>query len=412
MDSNAYSRFDSLRVFHNPQSLSRGEPYGYPSKKIINRKNYKLAIDEISNWSGYQVTPLYNLEGLAKKNRIASLYYKDESHRFGLESFKALGGAYATQRLLIAQLKEKTNVKKPKISDLIGGRYKDITNNITVACATDGNHGRSVAWGARLFGCNCIIYIHSDVSEGRKKAIENFGASVYRIDGDYDNSVRKIAADAEKKGWFIISDTSYEGYLEVPRDVMQGYTIMVEEALNQIPKEEVLTHVFIQGGVGGLAGAVCGHLWETLGENRPRFVVVEPERADCLYESALNKKPMSASGDVETIMAGLACGKVSLLAWEILSTGANDFVTIPDSLIAPAMRLLSERTGGDKPIVAGESAVAGLAVVLASRRNMQLARSLGLNSESKVLIFGTEGATDPKIYKELVGRNADEVRCS
>ena len=198
----------------------------------------------------------------------------------------------------------------------------------------------------------------------------------------------------------------------MPRDVMQGYTIMVEEALNQMPKEEVPTHVFIQGGVGGLAGAVCGHLWETLGENRPRFVVVEPERADCLYESALNKKPMSASGDVETIMAGLACGKVSLLAWEILSTGANDFVTIPDSLIAPAMRLLSEGTGGDKPIVAGESAVAGLSVVLASRRNMQLARSLGLNSESKVLIFGTEGATDPKIYKELVGRNADEVRCS
>jgi diaminopropionate ammonia-lyase len=403
-------KFGNLRVLHNPQSASRDTPYGKPASRIICRQRFEVAMNEVSKWSNYEATPLLSLDGLAKKNGIASLYYKDESRRFNLDSFKALGGAYATERLLFSIISEQTAGTTPNVSDLIDGRYKNITDKVTVACATDGNHGRSVAWGAQMFGCKCVIFIHADVSEGRKKAIEAYGAEVRRIKGDYDDSIREVAIAAEASGWFIVSDTSYEEYYEVPRDVMQGYTIMVEEALSQLPSGILPSHVFVQGGVGGLAAAVCGHLWETLGAERPRFIVVEPGRADCLYESALHKKLMPSKGNLDTIMAGLACGEVSLIVWDILSTGVDDFVTIPDSMVGPAMCLLADGVGSDTPIVAGESAVAGLAVVLAAHEDEALASALSLEPNSKVLIFGTEGASDPEIYQQLVGRCAREIR--
>jgi len=403
-------KFGALRVLHNPRSAKREMPYGQPASAVISRQRFQVAMDEISKWSGYKETPLANLSGLAEKIGIASLYYKDEGERFNLDSFKALGGAYATERLLISIIAEQSAATTPNVSDLIEGRYKEITSKVTVACATDGNHGRSVAWGAQMFGCKCVIYIHADVSEGRKQAIEAFGAEVRRVTGDYDDSIREIAVAAEENGWFIVSDTSYEGYLDVPRDVMQGYTVMVEEALSQLPDGILPTHVFIQGGVGGLAGAVCGHLWETLGEERPRFVVVEPDRADCLFESALHEKPMPATGDLETVMAGLACGEVSLIAWDILSTGADDFVTMPDAMVGPTMCQLADGVGSDVPIAAGESAVAGLAVVLAAGEDKALAGALGLGPDSRILVFGTEGASDPEIYQQLVGRSAEDVR--
>jgi diaminopropionate ammonia-lyase len=404
------NNFGTLRVFHNPKSALRDTPYGQPASAVISRQRFQVAMDEISKWSDYEATPLANLSGLAEKIGIANLYYKDEGVRFNLDSFKALGGAYATERLLFSLIAEQMAGTTPNVSDLIEGRYKQITSKVTVACATDGNHGRSVAWGAQMFGCKCIIYIHAEVSEGRKKAIEVFGAEVRRVKGDYDDSIREIAVAAEENGWFIVSDTSYEGYLEVPRDVMQGYTVMVEEALNQLPVGVLPSHVFIQGGVGGLAGAVCGHLWETLGAERPRFIVVEPWCADCLYESALHETPMPAKGDLETVMAGLACGEVSLIAWDILCTGVDDFVTISDSMVGPAMRQLADGVGSDTPIVAGESAVAGLVVILAASKDKALADALGLEPTSKILLFGSEGASDPEIYQQLVGRCAEDVR--
>lgn len=278
------------------------------------------------------------------------------------------------------------------------------------ASATDGNHGRSVAWGAQLFGCACKIYIHSEVSEGRKKAIEAYGAEVHRTAGDYDDSVRQVAHDAQQNGWHVVSDTSYEGYLDVPRDVMQGYTVMVDEALSQMPVGIVPSHVFIQGGIGGLPAAVCGHLWETLGAARPRFIVVEPDQADCLYQSALAGAPRGASGNLETMMAGLACGEVSLIAWDILATGADDFITLGDDSIGPAMRLLAQGANGDTPIGAGESAVAGLAVLLAAGADPALASAIGIGPESRALIFGSEGASDPDLYQKIVGRSAEDVR--
>ena len=402
--------FGTLRLFHNPRAAARETLYSDPAQIVISRRRFKTARKDISSWPGYQPTPLVNLSGLADKAGVASIHYKDEGWRFGLDSFKALGGAYATQRLLLDLIIGKTPETKPSVEEILDGRYREITRSVTVACATDGNHGRSVAWGAKMFGCNCIIYIHAGVSEGRKQAIEAFGAQVRRVDGDYDDSVRKIAQDAEQNGWYVVSDTSYEGYLDVPRDVMQGYTVMAEEALKQLPDDKPPTHVFIQGGVGGLAGAVCGHFWETLGRARPRFIVVEPDRADCLYQSALHGKPTPATGDLETVMAGLSCGEISLIAWDILNTGTNDFVTLTDDLVAPAMCRLADGTDGDTPVVAGESAVAGLAAVLAAGENPALEEALGLDSGSRVLVFGSEGASDPVVYQQITGRTAEEVR--
>jgi diaminopropionate ammonia-lyase len=402
--------YGALRVHHNPRAAAQSEPYSEAARSIISRQRFEIARKEISGWPGYQATPLHKLDGLAEKTGIASLFYKDEGLRFGLDSFKALGGAYATQRLLMASITRQKPAEQPTIEDLLSGKYRHITGKLTVASATDGNHGRSVAWGAQMFGCACKIYIPSGVSESRKKAIEAYGAEVHRSNANYDDCVRQVARDAQQNGWHVISDTSYEGYRDVPRDVMQGYTVMVDEALSQLPQGIVPSHVFIQGGVGGLSAAVCGHLWETLGEARPRLIVVEPEVADCLYQSALVGTPTRSTGHLETIMAGLSCGEVSLIAWDILVSGADDFMTLGDDLIPPVMRLLAAATNGDAPIVAGESAVAGLAALLAAGADPALANALGIGPSSGVLIFGSEGASDPALYQQIVGRRAEDVR--
>ena len=402
--------YGSLRVHHNGMAASRETRYGEPALSVINRQSFAEAMADISSWPGYAATPLHSLQGLARKIGVASLHYKDDGFRFGLDSFKALGGAYAVERLLMDFIRKSDPQLNPTIEGLTNGQYSDITNTVTVACATDGNHGRSVAWGAQTFGCHCKIYIHSGVSEGRKKAMEAYGADVLRLDGDYDHTVREIAADAAEHGWFVVSDTSYEGYLDVPRDVMQGYTVMVDEILNQYPDGSLPSHIFVQGGVGGLAAAVCGHLWETLADERPRFIVVEPDRADCLYQSALAGAPRPATGDLETVMAGLACGEVSLIAWGILATGADDFIILGDDVVGPVMRLLAGGEDGDPAVVAGESAVAGLAALLAAGEDPALADALGINQGSRVLIIGSEGASDAEVYKNIVGRSARDVR--
>ncbi|HEX2117036.1 MAG TPA: diaminopropionate ammonia-lyase, partial [Alphaproteobacteria bacterium] len=331
------------------------------------------------------------------------LGYKDESGRFGLGSFKALGGAYAVLRQLQARLGGISS------TELRSGQHRASTAAVTVTCATDGNHGRSVAWGAQLFGCRCVIYIHEKVSQGRADAIARYGAQVRRVPGTYDDAVRQAARDADANGWIVVSDTSYPGYTEIPRDVMQGYTVMMDEALAQWPGAAP-THVFIQAGVGGLAAAVCGHLWETLREKRPRVVVVEPERAACLFESAAQGRAASIHGALDTMMAGLACGETSILAWEILEEGASDFLTVAEEAAATCMRLLADGVDGDPPVVAGESAVAGLAGLLGAAARPALARALGLDASSRVLLFGSEGDTDPALYEKIVGRSAHAVR--
>ena len=397
----------SARAVYNPQAayaqLSESQ------RQILNEQGLHAAKAELTFWPDYAPTPLQHLTGLAARAGIAGLYYKDEAQRFGLGSFKALGGAYAVRRLLGREL-ARQGVADVTTADLLAGRWHERCQGITVSCATDGNHGRSVAWGAQLFGCRCVIYIHATVSEGREQAIARYGAEVVRTAGHYDDAVRQAAEDAEHLGRWVVSDTSYEGYTDVPKDVMQGYTVMVDEAIQQLPSDVWPTHVFIQGGVGGLPAAVCAPFWERYGERRPQLVVVEPERADCIYQSIKHGQRCSASGDLDTLMAGLACGEVSLLAWEILRTGAAAALTVNDQAAVDCMRLLAQGIAGDAPIVAGESAVAGLAGVLATVTDTDLRQRLGVDQHSRILLFGSEGDTDPQRYQQLIGYTATQVR--
>jgi diaminopropionate ammonia-lyase len=387
---------ESFSLFINPRT-DRVAPYSADGRaEIIGKAAFAVARNEIAAWPGYAPTRLVSLGGLAHDAGCGAIFYKDEAARFGLASFKALGGAYAVLRLLRRE-----------------ARAADVTAaDITVTCATDGNHGRSVAWGASVFGCRCVIYVHEKVSQGRRDAIARYGAEVRCVPGNYDDAVRRAASDAESEGWHVVSDTSYEGYVDVPRDVMQGYTVMVDEALSQLPHGVSPTHVFVQGGVGGLAASVCAHLWGALGENRPRLIVVEPDKADCLYRSAVAGRPVKVAGDLDTIMAGLACGEVSLLAWRILNPGADAFMTIGDSTAAAFMRILADGRHGDPALVAGESAVAGLAGAILAAGDAPARTVLGLNRDSVILAFGTEGATDPELYRKIVGRSAEAVAAS
>lgn len=396
------------RLFSNPRA-DHERAYGPSERAILSRAAFEEAMTEIGAWPGYAPTPLRSLPGLARAAGIDRIWYKDEGFRFNLNSFKALGGAYAVLRLLAREVQARVPGVPVTALDLVVGRYGKITRTLTVTTATDGNHGRSIAWGAQVFGCNCVIYVPAKCSEGRQAAIESYDARVVRVDGTYDDAVRRAASDAAANGWYVVSDTSYTGYMDTPRDVMQGYTVMVEEAISQLPASERPTHVFIQGGVGALPAAVCGHLWETWGRQRPRLVVVEPHSADCLYRSAVAGRPAKAEGDLDTVMAGLACGEVSLLAWAILERGADDFLTIPDEAAVATMRLLAEGKHGNRPIVAGESGVAGLAALLCAAGNPEARLGLGLAPDARVLVFGTEGATDPEVYRGIVGRSPEAV---
>jgi len=242
------------------------------------------------------------------------------------------------------------------------------------------------------------------------------GAEVVRVAGNYDASVARCAADAAANGWSVVSDTSWAGYRDIPGDVMAGYSAMVSEIFAQLAgptlRGDVPTHVFLQGGVGGIAGTVAELFARRWQDKRPRFLVVEPAFAPCLYASAAAGRPTAVEIVEETLMAGLSCGEVSLLGWEILAGGADDFLTIEDRLVAPTMKLLAAAPYGDPAIVAGESAVAGLAAALAAGQDPALRRALDLDETSRILSIGTEGATDPEIYRRLTGRDAAAVAAS
>ena len=384
----------------NP-AATPGATYPEALHPIASLDKARDAFAAISRWPGYASTPLIDLAQLAEQAGVAAIWYKDESKRFGLKSFKALGGAFAVSRQLLARIKAESG-EDATVDDLLQGRYAGIVKDIVISCATDGNHGRSVAWGCQMFGCRCIIYIHRDVSEGRQQAMEAFGAEVIRISGNYDESVRLADSEASVHGRIIVSDTSYPGYTEIPKDVALGYTVMLQEAIEQMGGD-IPTHVFIQAGVGGLAAAVCAYFWELWGDRRPRFVVVEPEQANCLQESARAGERATVEGDLDTLMAGLACGEVSLLAWDILQPGVDDFMTVSEDAVAPCMQLLAN---GAPPVEAGESAVAGIAAALVARQDGELAAKLGLDGNSRIFVIGTEGATDPDLYRQLLSERA------
>ena len=399
-------RAEIAAQYCNPNAL-RGQARPARVDSALDDQTCSRARAAITSWSNYAPTPLHSLPALAHEIGIGQLLYKDESTRFGLGSFKALGGAYAVLHSVAQEISVRGSTATD-IKALMTGQLSEAAGEITVATATDGNHGRSVAWGAGNVGCKCVIYMHAEVSPGRQSAVEAYCVEVVRVPGDYGESARQAAQDAAANGWLLVSDTAWPGYTEIPRAVMAGYTVMSTEAMDQLPATTP-THVFVQGGCGGLAGAVCTDLWHRYESQRPRFVVVEPVPADCLFQSAVAGAVVNISVTRESVMGGLSCGEVSLLGWDILESGADHFLTIEDDAVGPLMKQLAQGRGDDPRIVAGEAAVAGLAGCIAARADADLCQTLALNEQSTVLVFGTEGATDPTVYRQLVGSAADDL---
>ncbi|MDV7141779.1 diaminopropionate ammonia-lyase [Tropicimonas sp. TH_r6] len=384
-------------------AADRAAPWSARQDEILSDAAFDTARATIASWPGYGETPLHALPARAAELGIAALHFKDESGRFGLGSFKALGGAYAVIRLLQKQVEIALGYPVP-MAEIVSGAHEEITSRLTVCCATDGNHGRSVAWGAQSFGCNCVIFIHATVSEGRKSAIEAYGAEVRRTAGNYDDSVREAQETAAHEGWFVVSDTSYPGYMDVPKDVMQGYELMAAEAFDAL--EQPPTHIFLQTGVGGMAAAVTAQAKRRWGAERPMIVLADPDLSACWLESYRAGKPTVIEGDLDTLMAGLACGEVSALAWEILKTHADAAMALPDSSAIREMRSLAAPLPGDPAIVAGESAVAGVSGLINALKHPDAVKALGLAPTTRALVFGTEGATDPALYREIIEGSA------
>ncbi|MBF9051578.1 diaminopropionate ammonia-lyase [Roseobacter sp. HKCCD9010] len=381
------------------QHVAANRIEGDAALRVIPAESIATARAEITQWDGYAPTPLWALRALAERIGVGEILYKDEGPRFGLGSFKALGGAYAAQRVLQREIARRLG-RDVSLADIRQGKLAEECAQIMLVSATDGNHGRSLAWGCKRFGAPCRIYIHSEVSEGRAIAMRNLGAEVIRIEGDYDESVRLTKAEAEANGWFVVSDTSWPGYSVPPRDVMSGYGVMTNEIFEAI--DSAPTHVFLQGGVGGMAAGIIASFKQHWGDNSPRVIIVEPELAPCLIESARRGEATKVDLAEETLMAGLSCGDPSELAWPILAEEASDFLTIPESLVGPAMRLLAQPLGDDPAIEAGESAVAGLAALITACNDRDLAAQLGLNSHARVLLIGSEGVTDQAIFNRIM----------
>jgi diaminopropionate ammonia-lyase len=385
----------------------------YPEelRQILNIKSAAESREWLSQWEclSRSATPLWDLPDAAARMGVARLAIKDESFRSSLGSFKALGAPIALMRLVMRLWR--THAIDP--AALIEGRYAPMLANLTVISATDGNHGNALAAAARSMGCNCVIVLHANVSLERQWAIENRGAQIIRIQGNYDQSVEEAARLAKANGWHVVSDTSYEGYEAIPRDVMQGYGSIAAEICEQSANasdQPEFTHVFLQGGVGGLAAGIASYLWERHGESRPRFIVVEPRQADCLCQSAIEGRPTRTTGTVDSVMAGLACGEASPLAWRFLERCVDHFMTIDDTDAVHAMRALAAGTDKDVPVVAGESGAAGYAGVSVLMRDSGLARTAGLGPASRVLLVNTEGATAPAVYQKLVCEASEAVR--
>ncbi|WP_353190353.1 diaminopropionate ammonia-lyase [Pandoraea pnomenusa] len=399
-------------LYVNPRATR--SPYPADLQDIMSIARAQQSREWLAHWRGLTPgsTPLRALPDLAASLGVGSVLVKDEALRSALGSFKALGAPIALVRLLLREFEGRGFTAKT----LLDGAHREVLGGFTAISATDGNHGRALAAAAQSIGCRCVIVLHAHVSQEREQAIAAYGAEIVRIAGNYDASVEEAAALAERHGWHVVSDTSYDGYEAIPRDVMQGYGTVAAEVVETLEgdagrKDDVcpITHVFLQGGVGGLAAGVVSYLWERWGERRPTFVVVEPAQADCLYQSALAGKVASASGSVDSVMAGLACGETSPLAWRFLASSVDAFMTVSDTQAVEAMQRLARGSERDVPFVAGESGVAGLAGLIEAAATPAVASAIGLTADSRVLLISTEGATAPSVYAELVGETADAV---
>ena len=360
-------------------SFIENENYSFNREEIL--KNItKEQIDEayltISEWDSYRPTPLLLLNKLSKELNLNKIYYKDESKRFDLKSFKALGGAYAVEKV--------TKGNK----------------DITVSTATAGNHGRSVAWGAKRLGLKCKIFISEYVSDARGKAMELLGADVVKVKGNYEQSLIECIKQSTENNWQIVQDVAWKDYMLVPTLTMAGYSVMMKEIVDQINNEKI-THIFLQAGVGGMAGAMVAGAARYL-ENVPIMIVVEPDSAACVMESIKSGKIKKIDIHRESLMGGMSCGEPSLVPWKILKKSVNNCISLPDDDIGKTMKLCANASFGDDNIIAGENSAPGIISLIASCNDENIKNKLNLNSNSNILLVGCEGDTDQEMYKKLL----------
>jgi diaminopropionate ammonia-lyase len=377
------------------------------SMSIMSEEEVRRARAFHSSIPGYEPTPLARLSVLAGFLGLGELFVKDESHRFGLNAFKVLGGSYAIARYVA----EKTGkpIDEVNFETLTSEKLKREFGQAVFFTATDGNHGRGVAWAANKLGQKSVVYMPRGSSEFRLRQIAKENADVSVQDLNYDECVRRAAADAARtENGVVVQDTAWKGYEDIPSWIMQGYGTMAMEAREQLGEAgiERPTHIFVQAGVGSLAGAVQGY-FANVCPSCPTTVIVEANQADCLYKSAAagDGHPHAVYGDMRTIMAGLACGEANTVSWEILKNKSSFFVSCPDWVGARGMRVLGAPMKGDARVISGESGAvtAGLVfTIMADGRYKDLKEAIGLNENSSVLCFSTEGDTDPEMYRRIV----------
>ena len=351
----------------------------------------------------YRETPLTERKKTAEALGLGTVYIKDESYRFGLNAFKVLGGSYAIGSYLAGKLGK--TIDEMPYEKLVSEKTKKELGDITFVTATDGNHGRGVAWTAGRLRQKAVVYMPKGSAKERLNNILAEGADAAITDLNYDEAVRLANRQAEEKGWVMVQDTAWEGYEDIPEWIMQGYGTMGYEAYTQLPEKP--THIFLQAGVGSMAGAIVGFFSSVYGEGRPIITVVEPNRADCVFRTAeaADGKLHFVTGEMNTIMAGLACGEPCSIGWKVLRDYADNFISCPDYMAAQGMRILASPVKGDPQIVSGESGAAAfgcVAQIMREPRYADVREKLGLNRDSRVLFFSTEGDTDRENYRSIV----------
>jgi len=347
--------------------------------RSISKDDIDDAYNSISKWEGYAPTPLISLNKLSKELSLKNIFYKDEDKRFDLKSFKALGGAYAVEKV--------TKGNK----------------DIVVATATAGNHGRSVSWGARRLGLKCKIFISEFVSEARGQAMADLGADVIKVKGNYEKSLIECIKQSTENNWQIVQDVAWKDYMLVPKYTMAGYSVMMKEIIDQINNEKI-THIILQAGVGGMAGAMVAGIARYL-DNVPTTIVVEPDSAACVLESIKTGKIEKIDIKRESLMGGMSCGEVSLVPWEILKHSVKHCISLPDDDIGKTMKLLGNSSFSDQQIIAGENSAPGVIGLIASCEDQNIKEKLELDQNSNVLIIGCEGDTDKEMYQKLISQN-------
>lgn len=391
---------DMIRVFHasHDSSASLCPVTGFGPETAETVRRFHRSFPE------YAPTPLRDLSCLAEKLGVAEIAVKDESTRFGLNAFKVLGGSYAIGHHIAGMLGIDPALMTRDL--LISEDTRKKLGELTFITATDGNHGRGVAWTAKQLRQHCVVYMPAGTAAERLKNIQLLGADASIPGPGYDDCVRLAAKHARENGWILTQDTSWPGYEEIPLRIMQGYTTMALETAEQLG-DTTPTHVFLQAGVGSMAGAVAAFLAARYGQDRPKIIVVEPHSADCVFRTAkaADGKMHPVTEPMETIMAGLACGEVCPLAWMLLKEYADAFITIQDSLAMRGMQVLGTPVGSDPVTVSGESGASGFGLALQLLSDPALRETkeaLGINQNSRILCFSTEGATDRENYDRIM----------